>query len=202
MNVRPAAVAGRFYPALAEDLIETLTEFIGAQTPGRVPKALIVPHAGYRYSGALAGRACSLDLGEVERVVMFGPNHTAPLHGAAVPSHDYWRTPIGDVKVDTAEVRRLAERLDTAVDDEPHRSEHCLEVQIPFLQRVLGSEFKILPVLVGEMSLEASASLVRDCWGAPGTVVLVSTDLSHYLPYEQAQRMDQVTAETISLGAG
>jgi MEMO1 family protein len=197
VSVREAAVAGRFYASDAEELATTVDSLIGQLGSAHQPKALIVPHAGYRYSGALAGSAYALDLAWVEQVVIIGPNHTVPLRGAALTAHEWWRTPLGRVAIDQAEVDRLANRPEVVVDDEPHRDEHCLEVQIPFLQRVLTADFKIVPLIIGEMHPEAAASLIRYCWQRPRTLLLLSTDLSHYLSYEAACEADAATADAI-----
>jgi MEMO1 family protein len=197
VSVREAAVAGRFYPSNADELATTVDALVGQPRSGRQPKALIVPHAGYRYSGALAGSAYSLDLDWVEHVVIVGPNHTVPLRGAALTAHDSWRTPLGAVAIDQEEVDRLAGRPDTVVDDDAHRDEHCLEVQVPFLQRVLTADYEFVPLIIGEMLPEAAASLIRDCWQRAHTLLLLSTDLSHYLSYAAASETDAATADAI-----
>ncbi len=197
MSVREAAVAGRFYPSNPDELAATVDALVDQPRPGHQPRALIVPHAGYRFSGALAGSAYSLDLDWVEHVVIIGPNHTVPLRGAALTAHELWRTPLGSVAIDQTEVARLAKRSDTVVADGAHRDEHCLEVQLPFLQRVLTADFDIVPLLIGEMHPEAAASLIRDCWHKEHTLLVLSTDLSHYLSYTAARETDASTADAI-----
>jgi hypothetical protein len=166
--------------------------------PTAPPGALVgvvVPHAGYAYSGPVAATAYALLREfEVARVALFGPAHFVALRGSAVPSADAWRTPLGDVSVD-AELRDVALGHGARADDLPHEPEHSLEVQLPFLQRAIPGGFTVLPVVVGLAGPEEVAELI----GAllPLAFVVVSTDLSHYLDDETAKRRDRRTADAV-----
>lgn len=203
MSVRSPAVAGSFYPDDAAELENEVEELLGSSSPeqaGRFPKALVVPHAGYRYSGSLAAKAYSLVAAmhsQVERVVIFGPNHTVPLSGAVVPSHSRWLTPLGATQIDRVEIERLAALGLVRIDDAPHLKEHCLEVQLPFLQKALGDEISLVPIVVGQMEASAVAELIRAAWGGRETLIIVSSDLSHFLDYGAAQEIDAATAASI-----
>lgn len=208
--VRTPAVAGTFYPERAETLATMVDGFVAdaasaraherAATPG-TPEALVVPHAGYVYSGPTAGHAYAALAGAprgVERVVLIGPAHYVPVSGIATTSLEGLATPLGAVPVDDA-ARSDALDLGVAIDDDAHAPEHSLEVQLPFLQRVLGA-FRTLPLVVGRTTPEAVARALDVLWGGPDTVVVVSTDLSHYHDYETARARDQRTAEAVVEG--
>ena len=203
-EVRPPAVAGMFYPAEAEVLRAEVDAFLAAAADVRppdapVPKALIAPHAGYRYSGAVAARAydrlAPLRDG-IARVVLLGPAHRVGFTGFAVPSVAAFDTPLGRVPLDGAAIDALLALPEVAVSDPAHAEEHSLEVQLPFLQRILGS-FHLVPIVVGEVSAEAVAALLERLWGGPETVIVISSDLSHYLGYEAAGRRDGATRTAI-----
>jgi AmmeMemoRadiSam system protein B len=199
-TTRRPAVAGSFYPTDPGELEHLISELLsGPRGPASRPKALIVPHAGYRYSGPVAASAYRWIAplpGVRTRVVLVGPSHRVPLQGFAVPEADRFRTPLGDVPVDD-ELVQIALRHPASVhSDEPHRFEHSLEVQLPFLQVQLR-EFSLLPVAFGQVRAEDLARLMDDLWGAPETIVIVSSDLSHYHDYETARRLDTATAEAI-----
>lgn len=199
-GVRRPAAAGTFYPAYPDDLaaaVDALLEAAGA--PSIEPGALIVPHAGYVYSGPVAApayRGLATVASRVRRVVLFGPAHFALLGGCAVPACDAWATPLGEVAIDPG-LRELAAGRGAAVEDGPHESEHSLEVQLPFLQRVLGPRFSLLPVAVGYANASDVADLIDVLWDGPETFVLVSTDLSHYHDHETAIRRDRRTADAV-----
>lgn len=201
-RVRTPAVAGTFYPARPEELERMVDEMLaGAPIPKGVPSpaALIVPHAGYVYSGPTAATAyarLSSTAASISRVVAFGPVHYVPIRGAAVPAALAWATPLGEVPIDLA-LRERAVASGAAVDDRPHAPEHALEVQLPFLQRVLGGGFTFLPVAVSEQPASETADLIDAFFGETGTLVLVSTDLSHYHGVETARRLDRRTAQTV-----
>jgi hypothetical protein len=163
------------------------------------PKALVVPHAGYVYSGPVAASgyaALRERRGVIRKVVLLGPNHRVPLTGMALPASLVFETPLGAVEVDRQDWLALQERPDVVVDDSPHDLEHSLEVHLPFLQTVL-ERFTLTPLVVGRASAEAVASLLEAVWGGPETLIVVSSDLSHYHSYIQAQRCDRATAEQI-----
>ena len=201
-RVRPPAVAGTFYPSDGAPLATAVETFLSGASPARTAQAqrgVIVPHAGYLCSGPIAASAYSLvraAVPAIERIVLIGPAHFRRLHGAAVPAAAGWRTPLGLVRIDPDLVHR-ARSLGALLDDEPHAREHALEVQLPFIQVVLGHDIPILPVAVGV----TDATWVADFLHAlvqPRVLLIVSTDLSHYLPHEAATRLDQRTAAAIT----
>ncbi|HEY5900656.1 MAG TPA: AmmeMemoRadiSam system protein B [Burkholderiales bacterium] len=203
-SIRAAAVAGTFYPgepgALAAELDELLGA--GAEPSPRLgfPKALIVPHAGYIYSGPVAARAYEAlgpARGIVRRVVMLGPVHRVAVRGLAVPTDEAFATPLGSVRIDhelLAQARRLPQ---VVVSDIAHLQEHALEVQLPFLQRQLG-EFTLAPFAVGMASVEEVAQVIDTLWGGTETLIVISTDLSHYHPYAEARQIDGGTVRRIA----
>lgn len=196
MGVRLPAVAGRFYPAEPDALARAVDDAVGLPAGGEAPKALIAPHAGYVYSGPIAGsayRSVAAARGTVARVVIAGPAHFVRLRGLAVPEATAWRTPLGDVAID-AEARAALPAV--RADDEPHEPEHAIEVQLPFLQRVLG-EVTIVPIAVGRGATDEAAAALDAVWREADTLVVVSSDLSHYHDHETAQRLDARTAEAI-----
>jgi MEMO1 family protein len=198
--VRPAAVAGLFYPDDPAELSSTVEAFLGAPPPvGRVPKAVIVPHAGYAYSGAVAGAAYA-SLGpqadSLRRILLLGPSHRVWFHGLAVPEAREFATPLGSVHVDDASLARLRDLPAVVFSDEPHALEHSLEVQLPFLQR-LAPAAKIVPVVTGDATPTEVATLIDALWGGADTLIVASSDLSHYHPYPIAQALDRATAQAI-----
>jgi MEMO1 family protein len=201
MKLRPAAVAGRFYPADPVELAASVDAVLAAARPmGRRPVALIAPHAGYRYSGAVAGAAYAQLAGcraEVTRVVVLGPAHFVPLTGMAVPEVDAFATPLGPVPVDVGARQTALELPAVAIADHPHAAEHAIETQLPFLLRALGPDVTVLPVLVGAAEPEAVAGLLSALLTGPDDVAVVSTDLSHYLDQDGARRRDARTAAAI-----
>ena len=207
MRVRPTAVAGRFYPgdpdALAA-LVDTLLAKVPPAPHRRRPVAVIAPHAAFRFSGPVAATAyahLSHSRGEVVRVVVLGPAHFTPLRGMALPTVEAFDTPLGPVPVD-ADARTVVAGLPAVViDDEPHAGEHAIETQLPFLIRTLGSAVPVLPVVVGDTPPRAVATLLSEL-DAPGTFVVVSTDLSHYLNRAQARARDTHTAAAVLARSG
>lgn len=199
---RPPAVAGRFYPGEEATLRNEVRALLAQAPPGAEgewPKVVIAPHAGYVYSGPVAATAYNRlqpARGTVTRVVLLGPAHFIPVRAIATTSFDSWRTPLGEVPIDS-EARAIALTLPgVVVDDEAHTPEHSLEVHLPFLQEVLG-EFSLVPFAVGEASPDVVAGLIDALWGGDDTVVVVSSDLSHYHDYATAQRLDEATARAI-----
>jgi AmmeMemoRadiSam system protein B len=198
-RVRPPAAAGTFYPSDPAELEATIDALLeeASRGPGEPASlvALIVPHAGHRYSGPVAASAYVLLRGsDVRRAAILGPAHFVPLEGCAVPAADAWRTPLGDVEVD-AELRDALVGSGATVDDEPHEPEHAVEVQLPFLQRLLGPSVRVLPVTVGITTPEEVAATINAV--PTDALVIVSTDLSHYLNAATARRLDRRTAEAI-----
>lgn len=202
--IREPAVAGLFYPAEPDKLRGMIEEFLAAAEPGPHPKAIIAPHAGYIYSGPIAASAYIRIPSTVSRIVLVGPAHRVPLRGLAGSSVSYWRTPLGDVPVECPDF--------IAVNDVAHAQEHSLEVHLPFLQTLLGrgasprrprtagtavTAFKIIPVLAGDASAEMVAELLEKLWSGPETLIVISSDLSHYENYETARQMDRAAADAI-----
>jgi AmmeMemoRadiSam system protein B len=200
MNTRPAAVAGLFYPDEPSVLKATLSELMAdAPECDQAPKAIIAPHAGYPYSGptaAYAYRAVAARRDRIERVVLLGPAHRVYLQGMALPSADAFATPLGDVRIDTAGVAQALRSTGTLVSDEAHAQEHSLEVHLPFLQTVLD-DFELIPVVVGTCPAEQVAALLESLWGGEETLIVVSSDLSHFHPYDEAQAIDSATTAGI-----
>jgi len=201
-SVRRPAVAGLFYPQDPGELRHVVTGYLEAcalPPATRSPKALIVPHAGYPYSGAVAGCAYRLlrDCGtHIRHVVLMGPSHRVPMRGLAVPSVDWFATPLGHVPVDGASRQRLRELGLVGISDAPHVVEHSLEVQLPFLQVVLG-EFDALPIATGLSPPEQAARALEAVWNGPDTLVVVSSDLSHYHTSEEARQLDAASTRAI-----
>jgi AmmeMemoRadiSam system protein B len=203
-TVRAAAVAGLFYPgapsALAADVRAHLA---AAEAPASAaaagPKAIIVPHAGYIYSGAIAGHGyarLAAARNAIRRVVLFGPAHRAPVRGLALPSVRAFATPLGEVPLDGEAIARALTLPQVERDDVAHAREHSLEVQLPFLQRTL-EDFRIVPFAVGDATPAEVAEVVELLWGGPETLIVVSSDLSHYLRYADARSIDRATADAI-----
>ena len=200
-GVRPSAVAGTFYPSDPEELRRDVdAHLIATAADGSAtPKALIVPHAGYAYSGPTAGAAYAR-LRHVrtliKRVVLLGPAHRAWVDGLAASSADGFETPLGVVPLDD-ELRSIAvSRARVRIDDSAHAAEHSIEVQLPFLQRSLD-DFRILPLVVGDAGVAEVAAVLDAVWGGDETLLIVSSDLSHYHTYEAARRLDARTAAAI-----
>lgn len=201
---RPPAVAGSFYPANADALRSVVREYLHearGDFPDTVepPKALITPHAGYMYSGRVAAAAFALLYRSrhlVERVVLLGPSHHVPFSGLAVPSSTAFETPLGPVPVDEAARNRLLRLPFVQVRDDAHHWEHSLEVQLPFLQEALDA-FSVLPVAIGRATPEQACEALEVLWGGRETLIVVSSDLSHYHDYATAKRMDTATAMAI-----
>ncbi|WP_339644882.1 AmmeMemoRadiSam system protein B [uncultured Porticoccus sp.] len=203
---RTAAVAGTFYPADPAVLQHEVDELLAGAScdidaPPNVcrPKALIVPHAGYRFSGptaATAYRCLSPVNQDISRVIVIGPCHRIPLRGMAAPSAATFQTPLGDVPVDRQSIDKLVRQALVTVNDDAHQFEHSIEVQLPFLQRVLH-EFTVLPLVVGNTPREHVTDVLRRLWGSGETLIVISTDLSHYHHYQDAQRLDKLTSTMI-----
>jgi MEMO1 family protein len=200
-NVRPPAVAGRFYPADPDELRNLISSLLVQVPPptGPAPKALIAPHAGYLYSGPIAASAYAQlaparDL--IQRVVLFGPSHYVALDGLAATSAEAFATPLGIVPVDVEALRRLRSLPKVRVLDEAHEHEHSLEVQLPFLQTVLN-RFSLVPLAVGDATPEEIGQVLDALWGGPETCFVISSDLSHYYDSQAAQRLDRSTAKAI-----
>ncbi len=203
-TIRPAAVAGMFYPADAKALAAELDELLGGveHLAPRLgfPKAIVVPHAGYVYSGPVAAHAydsIAPARGIVKRVVLLGPVHRVPVRGLALPGAEFFDTPLGRVEIDQEAVRALAGLPQVVTSAAAHAMEHSLEVQLPFLQKVLG-RFTLVPLAVGGASVAQVAEVLQRLWGGRETLIVISTDLSHYHAYDRARAIDGNTIERIA----
>ncbi len=200
IKVRPPAVAGTFYPGDPLELSRELDGFLAAvTTQEHPPKALIAPHAGYIYSGPVAASVYARlknATQPITRVILLGPSHRVPFVGLAVPSADYFETPLGEVPIDRASIERILPMSQVYEMDEAHAYEHSLEVQIPFLQKTLG-QFQLVPLVVGDATGAEVAEVLEELWGGPETLIVISSDLSHYLDYESARGIDSVTSKAI-----
>jgi AmmeMemoRadiSam system protein B len=212
-NVRPPAVAGTFYPrdpgALRAEVSRLLAAAAAAAAPAapaapaaQAPKALIAPHAGYIYSGQIAAASFATLRGAraIERIVVIGPAHYVAFRGIAVPSATAFATPLGRLPVDQAAIARLDDLAFVVPDDRPHAPEHALEVELPFLQALLPSA-RIVPLVVGDAAPQEVAEVLRRLRGGAETLIVVSSDLSHYHAYDTARRLDAATAALIERGA-
>lgn len=196
--IREAAVAGSFYPGRSEPLVRLIRRMLSEAriSPSSVVRGLIVPHAGYRYSGPIAATAYrTLTGSSFSRVLLVGPSHFVPVRGAAVSDAAWFRTPLGRVEVDVECTARLAKRPGVVVDEKAHAREHSLETQLPFLQETVPG-FKLIPVAVGDADPEHLADALEPEI-VDGTLVVISSDLSHYHDHETARRLDAETAAAI-----
>jgi hypothetical protein len=199
-KVRLPAVAGLFYPNDRTELSQMLKDLLGkAQGPNVAPKALIAPHAGYIYSGPIAASVYAQVASarqRIRRVILLGPAHRVPFHGIAASSASAFDTPLGPVPVDTAAVQALLSLPQVRVLDEAHDLEHSLEVHLPFLQTVLD-QFSLVPLVVGDASYQDVADVIEFLWGGDETLIVISSDLSHYHDYDTARTMDRATSKAI-----
>jgi len=200
-KVRPPAVAGRFYPAAPAELRNLINTFLseGPTATGPAPKAIIAPHAGYLYSGPIAASAYAQLIparSQIQKVVLLGPSHYVSLDGLATSSAEAFATPLGLVPLDLETVRRARSLPQVTEMDEAHAREHSLEVQLPFLQTVLV-DFTLVPLAVGDASIEEVSQVLDALWGGPETCFVISSDLSHYHDLQTARRLDQATAKAI-----
>jgi AmmeMemoRadiSam system protein B/AmmeMemoRadiSam system protein A len=214
---RTPAVAGQFYPGRPADLAAIVDEELSSaaarlakvldrehdRSLDRQPKALIVPHAGYIYSGSIAASGYARLLpwrDRIRRVVLLGPAHRVPVRSMAVSSADAWMTPLGSVALDKAALARVLELPGVVFDDDAHAPEHSLEVHLPFLQRVLGEGWTLVPIVVGQADRTHVADVLDAVWGGDETLIVISTDLSHYHDHATAQQLDRDTATAILAG--
>ena len=199
-TVRPAAVAGMFYPADAQQLGQDVRIYLTEAKPSALhPKALIVPHAGYIYSGAIAASAYATlknVTSHIHRVVLLGPTHRVAVRGLALPNCAAFDTPLGRILLDTSAMETISHLPQVMVSAEAHAQEHSLEVQLPFLQSVLG-EFTLLPLAVGMATDDEVAEVLDAVWGGNETLIVISSDLSHYYPYPSAQSIDKQSSDLI-----
>lgn len=203
VSSRPPAVAGLFYPddaaVLRRELQRLLAMAPAAAAAAPIPKALIAPHAGYVYSGPIAAYAYARLAplaGRIRRVVLLGPVHRVPVRGLAAPSCAQFETPLGAIGIDRAAIAQLADLPQVVTSDRAHGPEHSLEAQLPFLQQVLGP-FALVPLAVGEATADEVAEVLERLWGGDETLIVVSSDLSHYLPYATARAADRATVDAL-----
>ena len=201
-STREPAVAGVFYSGSKQILVDDVAQLLNATSVVGIqahPKAIIVPHAGYIYSGKTAAIAYArLASGRktINRVILLGPAHRVPINGLALPDVDYFATPLGRIQLDQEAILSLASLNQVIVSPAAHAHEHSLEVQLPFLQTVLD-DFKLVPLVVGNATADEVAEVLDALWGGPETLIVVSSDLSHYLPYGIAQAMDHKSVQTV-----
>jgi AmmeMemoRadiSam system protein B len=200
LRSRSPAVAGLFYPADPKTLKREVDQYLAeTRATHSVPKALIAPHAGYVYSGAIAASAYATlapARSIITRVVLLGPAHRVPVAGLAATSAERFETPLGSIPLDRASIDLALTLPCVRIMDEAHTSEHSLEVQLPFLQAVLD-RFSLVPLVVGNASAAQVAEVLDLLWGGPETLIVISSDLSHYYPYAAAQRLDAATTAAI-----
>jgi AmmeMemoRadiSam system protein B len=200
MTSRPAAVAGFFYPAEPAILETTVAGLLGsAPASDEDAKAIIVPHAGYPFSGVTAAHAYRLlesRRDRIQRVVLLGPAHRVYLEGMALPSVSGFTTPLGEVPVDREGVKKALALPGAQIADDAHASEHSLEVQLPFLQTVLDN-FQVIPIVVGVCAADQVQAVLESLWGGDETLIVVSSDLSHYHAYDDARNVDAQTTARI-----
>lgn len=198
--IRNPAVAGLFYPAEPDILaLKVRAMLADVQFPELTPKALIAPHAGYAYSGPVAASAYATlrqRASSIRRVVLLGPSHRVAMRGLALPAADGFASPLGDVPLDQDAIHAAAGLPQVAISHEAHSHEHSLEVHLPFLQTVLG-EFSLLPLTVGIATAEEVAEVLELFWGGDETLIVISSDLSHFLPYEKAKELDGASVRDI-----
>lgn len=203
-QIRHPAVAGMFYPAdevtLKKDIHRYLDENDNTlHTLKSIPKAIVVPHAGYVYSGPIAATAYNYLIPlkhQINRVVLLGPSHQVAFKGLAVPESDTFNTPLGNIPIDQEAIQLLVDLPQVVLSDRAHRDEHSLEVQLPFLQEILD-DFTLIPLVVGDAERHDVAEVINTLWGDEHTLIVISTDLSHYHEYYEAKKLDRSTSDAI-----
>jgi len=201
-QIRQSAVAGLFYPADKQSLHNEIHDYLDKADNGRdiIPKAIIVPHAGYIYSGPVAASAYKQIIpikDKISRVVLLGPSHRVAFNGLAVPQSDIFNTPLGDIKIDKKGIELLAGLPQVISSEQAHLEEHSLEVQLPFLQETLN-DFSLVPIVVGDANRYEVAEVIKKFWDDEHTLIIISTDLSHYHEYNEAKRIDRLTSDAIT----
>lgn len=200
-KIRRSAVAGYFYPSNKEILIKQIKNFLENATLkfNYTPYALICPHAGYVYSGPIAGFSYKTLLPNkknYKNIIILGPSHFEYVNGIAYISAEYFETPLGNAKVDLETLEKI-KKLDFLVQNEDaHKKEHSIEVQIPFIQYIFQNDIPILPLAFGKISPEKIKILLETIWN-PETLIIISSDLSHYYDYDTAKKLDKQTSDAI-----
>jgi len=200
-TIRTPAVAGQFYPADPAQLHAQVQQFLSQVEPPveSPPKAIIVPHAGYIYSGPVAASAYArlkAARDSISRVVLLGPSHRVDFRGIAASAMRAFATPLGQLSVDQAAVEQIQSLPEVGILEQAHAQEHSLEVHLPFLQEVLG-DFSLVPLVVGDASPAEVGAVLEALWGGPETLIVISSDLSHYHDYQTARQMDNATSQAI-----
>lgn len=199
MNTRPAAIAGYFYPADAKALTNSIQHYFANAVESDIKaKAIIAPHAGHKYSGSIAATAYQSILHRkeyIKRVVILGPAHRVFVKGIALSSASHFATPLGNIEIDQSTQTQLLELDFIQTIDEAHKDEHCIEVHLPFLQNCLN-DFTLIPIIVGDTSPQQVSNVIELLWNDE-TLILISSDLSHFHTYEYAKQVDQNTSESI-----
>ncbi|WP_275097603.1 AmmeMemoRadiSam system protein B [Sedimenticola hydrogenitrophicus] len=200
-RIKSPAVAGLFYPAEAVELHRQIVQYLAAAISGTepVPKALIAPHAGYIYSGPVAGSAYArlkLAASRITRVILLAPSHRVAFAGIAYSSASHFQTPLGLIPVDRGALDELSGLASLQLNDPAFEEEHSIEVHLPFLQETL-ERFSIVPLLVGDATAEQVAEIIERLWGGDESLIVISSDLSHYLDYDSAAAMDRETSQAI-----
>jgi len=214
VKVRRPCQAGAFYAGTAESLKKQIENcFLHELGPGKIPETiktgprqvvgLVCPHAGYMFSGPVAAHAyykLALD-GKPDIVVLFGPNHTGYGSALAVMKEGFWRTPLGDVEIDAELAKQIVDESHIIdVDDSAHRFEHSIEVQLPFLQYLYGSEFKIAPICFLMQDLSSARDVgqaVAKVLAGKNAVIIASSDMTHYEPQKSAETKDKMALEAV-----
>ena len=200
-NIREPAVAGSFYPAdpvELQNLLDTLLSAV-SNSSSPPPKAMILPHAGYIYSGPVAASGYARlvgNAGSIRRVILLGPTHRKAVRGLALPDATVFNTPLGNIPLDVDALQQLRQLPQVFTDDAAHRPEHSLEVHLPFLQKTL-KDFTLVPILVGDATASEVCEAIEQLWGGRETLLIISSDLSHYHDYATAKRLDQATSRAI-----
>ncbi len=203
---RNAAVAGQFYPSDPVMLQSDVNQYLNnasnfSKTLSPAPKAYIVPHAGYIYSGEIAANAYNqlkIHPELITKVILLGPAHQVPFSGIAYSSANYFNTPLGAVPVNNSVINKIKHLNFVVCNNAAHKQEHSLEVQLPFLQTVLN-KFTVVPLVIGDCSSQDVAIILEQLWGGKDTVIIISSDLSHFNTYQIAQELDKNTSKAISL---
>jgi len=200
-QIRHPAVAGTFYPSDAAELSNLLDTMLAQAIPAAMttPKAIIAPHAGYIYSGPVAASVYQLlkqSSGRIRKVILLGPSHRVPFYGMAISSATHFATPLGLVPLDRESIRQIAQLPHVKQLDEAHTMEHSLEVHLPFLQKTLD-HFSLVPIVVGDCQAQEVAAVLKAVWGGDETLIVISSDLSHYHDYHTAKQMDRATSDAI-----
>ncbi len=199
-TIRKPAVAGLFYPSDTHELQTLVNQYLTEIKPttAPVPKAIIAPHAGYIYSGPIAASVYARlsSPNSIKKVILLGPSHRVPLGGLAASNMTTFATPLGNIPLDRQSINEILTLPQVSIFEPAHSKEHSLEVQLPFLQTVLN-DFTLVPLVVGETTPEQVGEVLEKLWGGEETLIVISSDLSHYHDYETAQKMDKLTSQAI-----